>query len=178
MLLPAAAGSSDDPAMREQGMAVVRWDPFRELTALQNEVNRLMGRFGTEPVERQSWIPSIDVVETKDGIKFQADLAGMKPEDIHLEVEDNVLTISGERRFEEKVEEDKYYRIERRYGSFSRSIALPQGVRTDSIQANYENGVLDVVVPKAEETKPKRIEVAVKAEPKAVETTSTETAGD
>ena len=156
-------------------MAILRWDPFRELTALQNEVNRLMGRFGTEPAERQSWMPSIDVVETKEAIKFKADLAGMKPEDIHLEIEDNVLTISGERRFEEKVEEDKYYRIERRYGSFSRSIALPQGVKTDSIEANYENGVLEVTVPKAEEAKPKRIDVTVKSEPKSVEASSTET---
>lgn len=155
-------------------MAIVRWDPFRELTALQNEVNRLMGRFGTEPVERQSWIPSIDVVETKEGIKFQAELAGMRPEDIHLEVEDNVLIISGERRFEHEVEEDKYYRIERRYGSFSRSIALPQGVLSENIEANYENGVLEVLVPKAEEAKPKRIDVAVKSAPKTVESTSSE----
>ena len=156
-------------------MAIVRWDPFRELTALQDEVNRLMGRFGTEPVERQSWIPSIDVVETKEGIRFQAELAGMKPEDIHLEVEDNVLTISGERRFEQKVEEDKYYRIERRYGSFSRSIALPQGVKTDGIEANYENGVLEVAVPKAEEAKPKRIDVSIKSEPKTLEAAFSET---
>jgi len=160
-------------------MAIVRWDPFRELTALQSEVNRLFSRVGSGDVaERQSWTPSIDVIETDDSIKLKAELAGMDPKDINIEVQDNVLTVSGERRFQEEVKEDKYYRIERRYGSFSRSIALPQGVRTDSIQANYENGVLDVVVPKAEETKPKRIEVAVKAEPKAVETTSTETAGD
>lgn len=157
-------------------MAIVRWDPFRELTTLQDEMNRLLGRFAGEPVERQSWIPSIDVVETKDAIKFKADLAGLKPEDIKLEVEDNVLTISGERRFEEEVEEDKYYRVERRYGSFSRSIALPQGVKADQISANYENGVLEVVVPKGEEAKPKRIDVQVKGEPKAVESSATEKA--
>lgn len=155
-------------------MAIVRWDPFRELTALQDEMSRLFGRFVGEPVERQSWIPSIDVVETKDSIKFKADLAGLKPEDIKIEVEDNVLTISGERRFEEKVEEDKYYRIERRYGSFSRSIALPQGVNTDGIVANYENGVLEVIVPKTEEAKPKRIDVTVKGAQKAVESSATE----
>lgn len=155
-------------------MAIVRWDPFRELTALQDEMSRLLGRFVGEPVERQSWIPSIDVIETKEAIKFKADLAGLKPEDIKIEVEDNVLTISGERRFEEKVEEDKYYRIERRYGSFSRSIALPQGVNTDGIAANYENGVLEVVVPKTEEAKPKRIDISVKGAQKAVESSATE----
>lgn len=143
-------------------MALVRWDPFRELTALQSEVNRLLGRsMAGETSERQSWLPSMDVVESEGDIKFKAELPGMKPEDIRIEMEDNVLTISGERKFEEKVREDKYYRIERRYGSFSRSIALPQNVRADQIEANYENGVLEVTIPKAEETKPKKIEVKV-----------------
>ena len=103
-------------------MALVRWDPFRELTALQTEVNRLFSRAGGGDVaERQSWTPSIDVIETDDAIKLKAELAGMDPKDISIEVQDNVLTVSGERRFEEEVKEDKYYRIERRYGSFSRS---------------------------------------------------------
>lgn len=165
-------------------MAIVRWDPFRELTALQNEVSRLLGR-GTmaEAGERQSWMPSMDVVESEKDIKFKAELPGMKPEDIHIEMDENVLTISGERRFEEKVQEDKYYRIERRYGSFSRSVALPQNVQTDQIQAGYENGVLEVTVPKMEEAKPKKIEVKVAiteggagtATPPAVEGTATET---
>ena len=83
-------------------------------------------------------MPSIDVIETGQAIKIKADMAGMKPEDVNLEVEDNVLTLSGERRFEEQVEEGKYYRIERRYGSFSRSIALPQGVDADAIEAHFE----------------------------------------
>jgi len=158
-------------------MAIVRWDPFRELTTLQDEMNRLLGRFAGEPVERQSWIPSIDVVETKDAIKFKADLAGLKPEDIKLEVEDNVLTISGERRFEEKVEEDKYYRIERRYGSFSRSLALPQAVDENKIEAKYENGVLEVIVPKSEVAKPKKIAVAIgERKPETVEAAVTESA--
>ena len=110
-------------------MALVRWDPFRELTALQTEVNRLFSRVGGGDVaERQSWTPSIDVIETDDAIKLKAELAGMDPKDISIEVQDNVLTVSGERRFEEEVKEDKYYRIERRYGSFSRSLALPQTV--------------------------------------------------
>lgn len=144
-------------------MALVRWDAFRDLTALQNEVNRLFSRAGGGDVaERQTWMPSVDVVETQDAIKLKAELAGMKPEDIKLEVDDNVLTVSGERRFEEEVHEDKYYRIERRYGSFSRSIALPQNVMTDHIDATYENGVLEVNLPKVEEAKPKRIRVNIR----------------
>jgi HSP20 family protein len=158
-------------------MAIVRWDPFRELTALQGEVNRMLRRFGGDggEVSRESWMPSLDVIETKDAIELKADLAGLKPEDIQLEVEENVLTLRGERRFEERVEEDKYYRIERRYGSFQRSIGLPQNVSTDSIHANYENGVLHVTVPKIEEAKPKKISVGVtKGEPRTVEATSSE----
>lgn len=160
-------------------MAIVRWDPFRELTALQTEVNRLFSRAGGggEVSERQSWTPSIDVIETEDAIKLKAELAGMDPKDISIEVQDNVLTVSGERRFEEEVKEDKYYRIERRYGSFSRSLALPQTVNENAIEANYENGVLEVKVPKAEVAKPKKITVSVSgAEPKTVEATVTDTA--
>jgi len=159
-------------------MALVRWDPFRELTALQTEVNRLFSRAGGGDVaERQSWTPSIDVIETDETIKLKAELAGMDPKDISIEVQDNVLTVSGERRFEEEVKEDKYYRIERRYGSFSRSLALPQTVQEDGIEAKYENGVLEVVVPKAEIAKPKKIQVAIgEHKPETVEATATESA--
>ena len=157
-------------------MAIVRWDPFRELSVLQSEVNRLFSRAGGEvPADRQSWMPSADIIETGSAVRIKADLAGMDPKDIHLEVEDNVLTLSGERRFEEEVHEDKYYRIERRYGSFQRSVALPQGVDADSIHAHYENGVLEVTIPKMEQVKPRRIPVEVKSiEAPAVEATATE----
>ena len=86
---------------------------------------------------------------------LKAELAGMDPDDIQIEVEDNVLTLKGERRFEEEVEDERYYRVERRFGSFQRSLALPQGVKADEIQAGYEDGILTVTVPKAEEEKPK-----------------------
>jgi len=157
-------------------MALVRWDPFRELTALQSEVNRLFSRVGGSDVaERQSWTPAIDTIETDDAIKLKAGLAGMDPADISIEVQDNVLTLSGERRFEEEVKEDKYYRIERRYGSFSRSIALPQAVDESKIEANYENGVLEVTVPKAEVVKPTKIAVSIGAQkPKTVEAAASE----
>lgn len=157
-------------------MALVRWDPFRELTALQSEVNRLFSRVGAGDVaERQSWTPSIDVIETDGDIKLKAELAGIDPKDINIEVQDNVLTVSGERRFEEEVKEDKYYRIERRYGSFSRSIALPQAINESNIEAKYENGILEVIVPKAEIAKPKKIAVTVgEHEPRTVESTGGE----
>jgi len=143
-------------------MALVRWDPFHELTALQSEVNRLFSRAGAgEVADRQSWTPSVDVIETDDAIKLKAELAGMDPDDIGIELQDNVLTVTGERKFEEEVKEDKYYRIERRYGGFSRSIALPQTADEEKIEANYQNGVLEVVIPKAEIAKPKKISVAV-----------------
>ena len=157
-------------------MALVRWDPFRELTALQSEVNRLFSRAGGSDVtERQSWTPSIDVIETDEDIKLKAELAGMDPDDISIEVQDNVLTVSGERRFQEEVKEDKYYRIERRYGSFSRSIALPQAIDEAKIEAKYENGVLEVAVPKAAIAKPKKIAVSVGGQkPKTVEAAASE----
>lgn len=157
-------------------MALVRWDPFRELTALQTEFNRLFSRvMGGDVAERQSWTPSIDIIETDDSIKLKAELAGMDPADINIEVQDNVLTVSGERRFQEEVKEDKYYRIERRYGAFSRSIALPQTVDEDKIEAKYENGILEVIVPKVETAKPKKIKVAVsESKPKTVEASTGE----
>ena len=158
-------------------MAIVRFDPFRELTSLQTEVNRMLNRFGGETsVQRESWMPSMDVIETAEAIKLKADLAGMNPDDIQLEVQDNVLTISGERKFEDEVKDDKYYRIERRYGSFTRSLSLPQGVDADKIEASYENGVLEVTVSKVEEPKPKRISVGKVdgGQPRTVEAKATE----
>lgn len=157
-------------------MALVRWDPFRDLSALQSEVNRLFTRAtGGEVAERQSWIPAIDVVETDDAIVLKAELAGMKPEDINIEVQDNVLTVSGERRFEEEVKEDKFYRIERRYGSFSRSLALPPIADESKVDAAYENGILKITVQKAEVVKPKKITVNIGGGgPKTVEATATE----
>jgi len=159
-------------------MAIVRFDPFRELTVLQTEVNRMLNRFSSsEPVaQREAWMPSVDVIETQEAIKLKDDLAGMAPEDIHLEVQDNVLTLSGERKFEEEVREDKYYRIERRYGCFSRSLALPQGADADKIGAHYENGVLEVSIPKFEGPRAKRIEVSMGGAdgPKTVEAKATE----
>ena len=150
-------------------MAIIRWDPFREMTQAQSQLNKLVDQVWGG--RQESWLPAIDVFDQKDAVVLKAELAGMNPDDIHIEVEDNVLTVRGERRFEEEVDEDRYYRVERRFGSFQRSLALPQGVRPDEIQAGYEDGILTVTVPKAEEEKPQRIEVKAK---KTVEATTGE----
>jgi HSP20 family protein len=138
-------------------MAIIRWDPFREMTTLQSQVNRLVDSMWSG--RQESWVPAVDVFDTQDAVVLKAELPGMKADDIQIEVDDNVLTIKGERTFDEKIDDERYYRVERRYGAFQRSLALPQGVKADEIQAAYEDGVLQVTVPKAEAEKPKRIEV-------------------
>jgi HSP20 family protein len=143
-------------------MAIIRWDPFREMTSFEDQFNRLWRGVADGGKRQESWLPAVDVFDTKEAVVLKAELAGMKPEDIQIEVEDNVLTIKGERRFAEKVAEDRYYRIERRFGSFQRSLALPQGVKADDIQASYEDGILEVCVPKAEEEQPRKITVTAR----------------
>ncbi len=154
-------------------MAIVRWDPFRDLTQMQSQLTRLMDQVwgGRE----ETWMPAVDVFDRADAVVLKAELPGMDPDQVHIEVEDNVLTLRGERKFEEKVEDERFYRIERRYGSFQRSLALPQGAKTDEIQAAYQDGVLTVTVPKAEEVKPKRIPIQRGSEtPRTIETKAAE----
>lgn len=154
-------------------MAVIRWDPFREMTQVQNQFNRLVDQvWGTR---QESWLPAVDVFDRKEAVVLKAELAGMDPADIEIEVEDNVLTIKGERKLQETVEDERYYRVERRFGSFQRSLALPQGVKAEDIQAGYEDGILTITVPKVEEEKPRRIEVKAK---KTVETTAAKASVD
>jgi HSP20 family protein len=138
---------------------IVRWDPFRDITSLRDEMNRLFSRSLGEPAGGQMWSPAVDVVEQPDAIVVKAELPGLRPEDIDIEIDDNVLTIRGERRFEDKVEDGRYYRLERSYGRFQRSLGLPQGVKADDISAGFDQGVLEVRVPKADEVKPRKIAV-------------------
>src|SRR5712691_12998139 len=144
-------------------MSIIRYDPFRDLRALQDEVNRLftgnMARFDDEGIARGSWSPSVDIYENKDQIVLEAELPGMKREDFDLSVENNVITLRGERHFEKKDDADNYHRVERAYGSFTRSFTLPQTVSAEGAIAEYRNGVLRVTLPKREETKARRIEV-------------------
>jgi HSP20 family protein len=146
-------------------MSITRYDPFRELRSLQDEVNRLFSTnlsrsFGDEGIARGAWTPTVDIYENKDQIVLEAELPGMNREDFELTIENNVLTLRGERRFEKKSESDNYHRVERTYGSFSRSFTLPQTVSGEGATAEYKNGVLRVVLQKREEVKARRIEIS------------------
>jgi HSP20 family protein len=142
-------------------MALVRWDPSRDVDTLQAEMNRLFdGFFGNDARERtRRWVPAMDLVETKDDLVLRADLPGMSEDDISLEIKDGVLNVSGERQFEHKDETEGFYRFERGFGSFSRSLSLPQGVNADSVKASFDKGVLEVRIPKPEERKPHRVAI-------------------
>jgi HSP20 family protein len=159
-------------------MSIVRYDPFRDLRTLQEEVNRLFSTnltraFGDEGIGRGAWAPSVDIYENKDQIVLEAELPGMKQEEFDLSIENNVITLRGERKFEKTDETDNYHRVERSYGSFTRSFTLPQTVSAEGATAEYSNGVLRVTLPKREETKARRIEVKgmETGGPKTIETT-------
>ena len=145
-------------------MSIVRYDPFRDIRNLQEEVNRLFSSnlshgFGDEGIARGAWNPSVDIYENKDQIVLETELPGMNREDFDVAIENNVITVRGERRFEKKDEADNYHRVERSYGSFSRSFTLPQTVSAEGATAEYRNGVLRVTLPKREEVKARRIEI-------------------
>jgi HSP20 family protein len=137
---------------------LVRWEPLRELTSLQNEMSRWMNGLveGTGRTGR-GWVPALDVWETETDVVYSFDLPGIPEESISIEVSDGTLTVTAERQKVEEVSEDRYYRFERRFGTFSRAVGLPQGVEEDKISASYREGVLEVRVPKPEEQKPRNI---------------------
>ena len=144
---------------------VARFDPFRDITTLRDEMNRLFNRTVGDGVSSGSaWTPAVDIFDTDQAIVLRAELPGLTPEDIDIEIDDNVLTLKGERRFEETVQEGRYYRLERAYGHFQRNVTLPQGVKPDEISASFDNGVLSVQVPKAEEVRPRKIAVGAGAQ--------------
>ena len=166
-------------------MALVRWEPVRELNTIQGEINRLFNSFFDAPVSAgegagRRWLPAMDLVEADDHYVLRADLPGLAEDDVTLEVEDNVLTVSGERQAEHEQCGEGYHRLERSYGSFSRSLTLPEGVDPESVQASFDRGVLEVRIPKPEERKPRRIEISSSngnehGQPVAVEGSATET---
>jgi HSP20 family protein len=143
-------------------MALVRWDPIRELDSLQGDMNRLFDRFfegraanGTA----RRWIPAMDLVETDDRLVLRGDLPGMSEDDIDIEIKDSVLTVSGERKAESEEKGEGYHRVERAFGSFSRSLTLPPGVDADQVKAEFDKGVLEVTIPKPAEAKPTRVQI-------------------
>ena len=144
--------------------AIIRWEPFHNLSALQEQVNRLFE--GSLPRRSDqsaltTWAPAVDIYETENELVLKADLPDVNEKDLDIRIESNILTIKGERKFEEKVNEDNYLRIERTYGSFSRSFSLPSTVDNGSIKANYKNGVLTVELPKRAESKPRQVKINV-----------------
>ena len=147
---------------------LVRWEPFRELAAFQNEMSRFMnGLFEGDGRTTQSWVPTADVWETEDEVVYAFDLPGIPEDKISVELDEGALTITADREREPKVEEGRYFRFERRFGTFSRTIGLPQGVSEDAVTAHYEHGVLQVHVRKPEQPKPRKIEIATTIEGKA-----------
>jgi len=146
-------------------MSLVRWDPFRDLESLQEDVNRLfqesMARPRREAPAARVWAPPVDVVEDDDKIVVKAELPGMKREDIDIELSGEQLTIRGERKFESEEKKDNYVRIERAYGQFQRTFTIGVPVKSDQVKAAYKDGLLEVTIPKSEEIKPKKVDVTV-----------------
>lgn len=143
---------------------IARWEPFRGISSVQEQINRLLGDValrGSDDSALTSWSPAVDIYETEHDLVVKADLPEVEPKDLDIRVENNILTIRGDRKFESQVNEDNYLRVERAYGSFSRSFSLANTVNTESIKADYSNGVLTLTIPKREEAKPKQIKVNV-----------------
>ena len=139
---------------------LVRWEPFRDIARMQNEMGRLFdGLFESRGRASEAWVPALDVWETASDVVYAFDLPGLAESEISIEVADDTLTVTGERRRETTEEGDRYFRFERRYGTFSRAVGLPAGVEDSKIAASYKDGVLEVRVPKPEEAKPRRIQL-------------------
>jgi HSP20 family protein len=153
----------EDISMRT---TISRFEPFRGVSSLQDQINRLFHEAfdgSSGEANLTSWAPPVDIYETAQELVVKADLPDVKPADLDIRVENNILTIRGERKFEKQVNEDNYLRVERSYGSFSRSFSLANTVNTEAIKADYKDGVLTLSVPKREEAKPKQIKVIVPA---------------
>ncbi|MCC6543611.1 MAG: Hsp20/alpha crystallin family protein [Nitrospirae bacterium] len=147
-------------------MALVRWNPFAELINMQDQVNRFFGDRYLKPSigEREvsdEWSPSVDIYEDADGVVLKVELPEMEMKDIDVKIEDNTLTVRGERKLDKEDKKDNYHRIERYYGLFSRSFTLPSTVDQEKVKASYDRGVLRINLPKKEDTKPKKIKIDV-----------------
>jgi HSP20 family protein len=155
-------------------MALVRWEPVRELSSLQSEMNRVFNTFFDTPSGANGgglrrWVPSMDLVETDEHFVLRADLPGLSEGDVSIELEDNVLTVAGERKAEHEDKKEGFYRMERSFGQFRRSLTLPDGVDADGIAATFDKGVLEVRIPKPEERKPRRVAIQLGDKAAAIE---------
>jgi HSP20 family protein len=145
-------------------MPITRWDPFRDVVTLQNRLNSLFQDYNRgegEPVAAASFIPPVDIYEDDRQIVLKLEVPGMKQEDLDIQLENNNLTVRGERKFENEEKEENFHRIERRYGSFYRAFTIPNTVNADSVKADYDAGVLRIQLEKRPEAKPKQIKVEV-----------------
>jgi HSP20 family protein len=155
---------------------MIRWEPVGELHTIQNEMNRLFNTLFESPGQAtregaaRRWIPAMDLVETTESYVLRADLPGVSEADVNIELEDNVLTVSGERKAEREDRDEGFYRIERASGAFSRSLTLPEGVDPGSVQAKFDRGVLEIRIPKPEQRKPRKVAIAVGDRPREPET--------
>jgi HSP20 family protein len=146
-------------------MSITRWEPFRDLISTQERFNQLFneafGRaFGDlQEVTPRSWAPAVDIYETDENLVLQAELPGISPDDVDIRIEDNTLYLKGERKFEKEVKEGNLHRVERSYGTFTRSFTLPGSINVDKVKAEYKNGILTLTMPKREEAKPKTIKI-------------------
>jgi HSP20 family protein len=154
---------------------LVRFDPFREMAALQNDMSRLLGVLpeGNGAAER-AWVPALDVWETESEYVYAFDLPGIPEDSISIEFEDGALTVSAERARTQETENDRFYRFERRFGSFTRTLGLPKGIKESDISASSKDGVLEIHVTKPEEIKPQRIKIGVGSTPATIEGTAKE----
>jgi HSP20 family protein len=170
MMPPVRAARAKPESEEEVTMAIVRWEPFHDLMTVQERMNRIFeqafrgaGRTGAEEdwALGGAWAPAVDIYEHEGNLVLKAELPGIDPKDVDVRVENNVLTLQGERKFESEVKREEYHRVERAYGTFSRSFTLPNVVDSDKIKAEFKDGLLRVVLPKREEAKPKQITIAV-----------------
>jgi HSP20 family protein len=157
-------------------MALIRWEPAREINSLQQEMNRLFNTFFETPTSggqagngARRWMPAMDLVETDEHFVLRADLPGLGHGDVDLSLEENVLTLSGERKAEHEERGEGFYRVERATGAFSRSLTLPEGVDGGAITARFDKGVLEVRIPKPEQRKPRKVQIEVGDTPAEIE---------
>jgi len=149
-------------------MAIVRWNPLDDLLSLQRKMNKIFDETffsrrtpDDEELSSGLWSPAVDIYETDTDIVLKAELPEINPKDLQINIEDNVLTLKGERKFEKETKEENYHRIERSYGSFSRSFTIPGSIDKEKVKASYKNGVLKITMTKKEESKPKQITVNI-----------------
>ena len=148
-------------------MTLVRWDPFRNVSSLQDRINRMFEDFFPRSRELDeeigvcAWQPAVDIYETDEGLVIQAELPGVKKEDVSVELKDNILTLKGERKVDNEIDEQRYFRKERCFGTFHRSFTLRESVQADKIKARFKEGILEVEIPKAEAERPRQITVDI-----------------